>query len=151
MQRPPRRLDLTFLSWAELRTSVAQGLMITAGTLFCYQYGVRTALGEDLTRTMVFTSLVVANIALTLVDRSFHHSILSTLRYHNPLLRGIVLGTLALLLVLLYVPVTRDFFHLATPSLRQLALATGVGLASVLWYEVVKWYVRRDHPHPLAR
>ncbi len=151
MKRPPRRMDLTFLSWAELRTSVAQGLMITAGTLFCYQYGVRIALGEDLTRTMVFTSLVVANIALTLVNRSFHHSILSTMRYHNPLLRGIVLGTLALLLVLLYVPIPRDFFHLATPPLPLLTLATGVGLASVLWYETVKWWVRRDHAQPFHR
>jgi Ca2+-transporting ATPase len=144
MQRAPRRMDLTFLSWAELRTSVVQGLMITAGTLFCYQYAVHAALGEDLTRTMVFTALVIANIALTLVNRSFHHSILSTLRYRNPLLRGIVLGTLALLLVLLYAPVPRDFFHLATPSLPLLAISTSAGLVSVLWYEAVKWWARRS-------
>ena len=144
MQRSPRRMELTFLSWTELRTSVAQGLMITAGTLFCYRYAVHMTLGEDLTRTMVFTSLVVANIALTLVNRSFHQSILSTLRYHNPLLRGIVLGTAGLLLVLLYVPAPRDFFHLATPPLPLLLLSVLVGFASVLWYELVKWWARRS-------
>ena len=142
MQRKPRRMDLTFLSWAELRTSLVQGMAITAGTLFCYQFGVQHELGEDMTRTLVFTALVVANIALTLVDRSFHHSILTTLRYPNSLLRGIVLGTVASLLLLLYMPVFRGFFHLAAPSGGLLAMAAAVGLVSVLWYEGLKAWTR---------
>ena len=143
MQRKPRRMDLTFLSWGELRTSLMQGLMITAGTLFCYQWGVRHALGEDMTRTLVFTALVVANITLTLVNRSFEHSIWSTLQYRNRLLRGILAGTVLLLVALLYVPLFRDFFQLASPDTSLLALASGVGLLSVLWYEGVKWWGRR--------
>lgn len=143
MQREPRRMDLTFLNWRELRTSIAQGLMITVGTLFCYQYGVRHQLGEDMTRTLVFTALVVANIALTLVNRSFHHSLLATIRYENWVLRGIVAGTLVLLLLLLHVPVLRDFFRLATPDWAQFAMASAVGVASVVWYEGVKWSERR--------
>lgn len=143
MQRRPRRMDLTFLSWTELRTSLAQGLMITAGVLGCYHYAVVQELGEDMTRTLAFTALVVANIALTLVNRSFEHSILSTIAYRNMLLRGIVLGTAALLILLLYLPVLRDFFHLASPSAALLALATGAGLASVLWYEGVKAWKRK--------
>lgn len=143
MRRAPRRMDLTFLSWAELRTSVVQGLMITAGVLACYHLGVRSGLGEDLTRSLVFTCLVVANISLTLVNRSFHHSLLRTLRYPNALLRGIVLSTAALLVVLLYVPAPRDFFALATPPPLLAALSGLAGMASVLWYEGVKWWLRR--------
>jgi Ca2+-transporting ATPase len=145
MQRKPRRMDLTFLSWSELRTSLMQGLMITAGTLFCYQWGVMHHLGEDMTRTLVFTALVVANIALTLVNRSFEQSIWSTLRYRNWLLRGILAITVLLLASLLYVPFLRDFFHLASPNAQLLGLASGVGLISVLWYEGVKWWGRRSH------
>jgi Ca2+-transporting ATPase len=144
MKRPPRRMDLTFLSWTELRTSLAQGLMITVGTLFCYQYAVYHELGEEMTRTMVFSSLVVANIALTLVNRSFEHSVLDTLRYPNKMLRGILAATVVMLLLLLYVPLFRDFFMLASPGIGLLALATGAGLVSVLWYEGVKWWKRRD-------
>ena len=143
MRRRPRRMELTFLSWTELRTSLAQGLMITAGILFCYQYAVHHGLGEPMTRTLVFTCLVVANIALTLVNRSFEHSLLDTLRYPNALLRGILAGTVVMLLALLYVPLFRDFFQLASPGAGLLALATGVGLASVLWYEGVKGWKRR--------
>jgi len=143
MQRRPRRMELTFLSWTELRTSLAQGFMITAGTLFCYRYAVHHGLGEDMTRTLVFSALVVANITLTLVNRSFEHSIVATITYRNPLLRGIVLGTAALLLLLLYVPPLRDFFHLASPSAALLGISAGTGLLSVVWYEGVKWWKRR--------
>ena len=148
MRRRPRRMELTFLSWRELRTSLAQGLMITAGILFCYQLAVHHGLGEPMTRTLVFTCLVVANIALTLVNRSFEHSVLGTLRYPNALLRGILAGTVVMLLALLYVPLFRDFFQLASPGIGLLALATGVGLASVLWYEGVKGWKRRRTSAP---
>jgi hypothetical protein len=48
-----------------------------------------------------------------------------------------------MLLALLNVPVLRDFFHLASPTIGLLGLAAGVGLASVLWYEGVKAWKRR--------
>ncbi len=146
MQRPPRHMDITFLNWRELRTSIAQGLMITVGTLLCYQFGVINALGEDLTRTLVFIALVVANITLTLVNRSFHHSLISTLRYRNRTLGSIVLGTILLLSALLVLPTLRDFFHLALPPWHFLLLSAGVGALSVLWFEIVKWNDRRRSP-----
>ncbi len=143
MERSPRRLDRTFLSWVELRTSLLQGLVITAGTLLSYRYGVYLGLGEDLTRTLVFTTLVVANIALTLVNRSFEQSVWHTLRYRNPLLGTILLATVLLLPLMLYVPMLRDFFRLASPDLQHAAVAVALGLLSVLWYEGVKWWLRR--------
>jgi Ca2+-transporting ATPase len=143
MKRPPRRMDLTFLSWTELRTSLAQGLVITLGVLMCYQYAVYNDLGEAMTRTLVFTSLVVANIALTLVNRSFEHSVLDTLRYPNKMLRGILAASVVMLFLLLYVPLFREFFKLASPDIGLLMTATAVGLLSVLWYEGVKWWGRK--------
>ncbi|HMN05582.1 MAG TPA: cation-translocating P-type ATPase [Flavobacteriales bacterium] len=146
MQRPPRRPGLTFLSWAELRTSLLQGLVITVGTLFCYQLAVWNGLDEAGTRTLVFTSLVVANIALTLVNRSFEHSLLATLRYPNSLLRGVLWGTVALLALILYVPFLRDFFRLSTPEPSLLAITVAVGLLSALWFEGVKAWRRKGAP-----
>jgi len=43
---------------------------------------------------------VVANIALTHVTRSFEHSLFNPLRYPNALLRGILAGTVVMLLAL---------------------------------------------------
>jgi Ca2+-transporting ATPase len=97
---------------------------------------------EDGVRTQVFITLVVANIVLTLVNRSFRHSILTTLAYRNPLIRGILLATVLLLLALLYVPALRDFFQLTTPTGGQQVVAVLLGLGSVVWYEGVKGWKR---------
>lgn len=59
--------------------------MITAGTLITYQYAVHTGFSESLTRTMVFTVLIAANVSLTLVNRSFYYSVITTMRYKNNL------------------------------------------------------------------
>ena len=143
MRRPPRPMELTFLSWAELRTSLVQGLTITVGTLAAYRIAIADGLDENGTRTMVFTTLVIANIALTLVNRSFQHSIIATLGYRNALIRGIITGTVVLLILLLTIPLLRDFFQLAPIAAYHIGLAVVLGLVSVLWYEVVKWVHRR--------
>ncbi|MBK6752978.1 MAG: cation-translocating P-type ATPase [Flavobacteriales bacterium] len=143
MRRQPRPLSLTFLTWNELSISIWQGLVIALGTLGTYQLAVQQGHSEELVRAMVFSALVFANIGLTLVNRSFTHSMFSTFGYGNWLLRGILLLTLALLGALLYVPVFRDFFHLASPSAPQLGIAAAMGFASVLWFEVYKW-IRRS-------
>ena len=143
MRRPPRPLSLTFLTWNELSISLWQGLVITLGTLGMYQLAVQQGHSEELVRAMVFSALVIANIGLTLVNRSFTLSVLSTFRYSNELLRIVLLLTIGLLGAVLYVPLFRDFFRLASPTLLQLGTATVIGLASVAWFEVYKWVKRR--------
>jgi len=145
MRRPPRPLSLTFLTWKEISISIWQGLVITLGTLGAYQLAVMHGHPEELVRTMVFSTLVFANIGLTLVNRSFTESVLTTAGYNNQLLRGILVLTLALLGALLYVPLFRDFFHLASPTIAQLGVACVIGLASVAWFEVYKWIKRRSN------
>jgi Ca2+-transporting ATPase len=110
---------------------------------------------EAATRTLVFLCLVTANIFLTLVNRSFFFSVIDTLSYRNKLLRGIILLTLALTVALLAIPAIRSFFGFAWPGWQALAGATAIGMASVLWFEVVKWRSRRkgrrtDAPPPAA-
>src|SRR5690606_37030874 len=61
MQQNPRKMAETFLNWRELTISFFQGLLITAGVLFVYQYNVRNGSDEETTRAMVFTTLVLAN------------------------------------------------------------------------------------------
>ena len=103
MAQLPRPFTSTFFSWKELATSVVQGLAITIGTLFTYQYAVSNGLDLNTTRTMVFCSLVFANIFLTLENRSFYFSIFTTIRYKNNLVIWMILITLLLLLALIYI------------------------------------------------
>ncbi len=139
MIQKPRPFTATFFDWKELTTSVIQGLMITVGTLTAYQYAVQQGYDEATTRTMVFVVLISANIILTLVNRSFYYSILTTLKYRNNLVPLIIMATVVLTGMLLYIhPLTR-FFEFSTLNAKQILISSGIGFLSVIWYEIVKW------------
>ncbi|MDR3679181.1 MAG: cation-translocating P-type ATPase [Flavipsychrobacter sp.] len=142
MLQKPRPFTTTFFNWKELATSIIQGLVITAGTLTIYQYAVKCGYDEQLTRTMVFTVLIIANIVLTLVNRSFYYSLLTTLGYKNNLVLLIISVTVLLSGMLIYIRPLVHFFSFEPLSLTQLSIAIGVGFLSVIWYEGVKWQKR---------
>ena len=144
MVQKARPFTTTFFNLKELTTSIIQGLMITAGTLLAYHYAVYQGYSEAATRTMVFIVLISANIFLTLVNRSFYYSILTTIKYKNnlvPLITGI---TIAIVGLLLFVAPLTKFFKFEKLSLLQLLLSMLIGFISVIWYEVVKWRQRSE-------
>jgi Ca2+-transporting ATPase len=145
MQQPPRAMSNTFLNWKEMSTSIVQGVMITAGVLGIYVFTVRQGGSEELTRTMVFTTLILANIFLTLVNRSFYYSFISSLRTKNSLLLGILLLTFAMLGIMLLIPSIASFFHLSPLSMSGFMYCLGAAAISVFWFEIVKRY-RRKRP-----
>lgn len=138
MVQKPRAYTSTFFNLKELITSVLQGLVITAGTLFMYRYSIAQGYGEALTRTLVFTVLIVANVFLTLINRSFYYSILTTVRYRNNLVLLIIGITICITGLLLYVHPLSAFFGFESPDFKQVSIAIGIGFISVIWYEVVK-------------
>ena len=149
MIRKPRAYSTTFFNWTELATSVIQGLMITVGTLATYQYAVNLDYNEATTRTMVFVTLISANIILTLVNRSFYYSIFTTLKYRNNLLPLIILITVVLTAMLLFIPPLTQFFDFSSLEAVQILISSGIGFLSVIWYEIIKWYKRRLVPQDL--
>jgi Ca2+-transporting ATPase len=143
MQRPPREMTHTFFNLKELTISIIQGLAITVGTLFAYQFSVKNGYGGELTRSMVFTTLIIANIFLTLVNRSFYYSVFTTLQYRNILMIVVLFVTLTLLALILYVPSITRFFKMASLNGMQSGIAILVGFVSVFWFEGYKWWKRR--------
>jgi Ca2+-transporting ATPase len=148
MKLKPRPLSDTFFSWKELTTSIIQGLFITAGTLGTYQFALSQNLGENITRTMIFTTLVIANVVLTLVNRSFFFSIFTTLKYKNNLVLLIIGITISLTGTILFVPDISAFFQFQKLSLTQLGFSILIGSVSVLWFELVKLWKRNTSKFP---
>ncbi|HEY1020328.1 MAG TPA: cation-translocating P-type ATPase [Sediminibacterium sp.] len=146
MQQKPRPFSTTFFNWKELTTSIVQGIFITAGTLFIYQYAVQQGSNEAVTRSMVFTVLIAANIFLTLVNRSFYYSLLTTLGYRNNLVLLIIGITIVITGSLLFIKPLAAFFQFEPLSLTQLATCTATGFVSVTWFELIKWQKRRNTP-----
>jgi Ca2+-transporting ATPase len=136
MCRPPRNPLATFLSAKQLRTSIAQGLMITIGCLGVGYYFMQHQQDETIVRTSIFITLLFCNIFLTFINRSFTYSVFYTIRYKNylvPLITGI---TFLFLLSLLYVPFARQLFRLGTLSFSYLAICIIVALGSTFWIEL---------------
>ncbi|AZA95055.1 cation-translocating P-type ATPase [Chryseobacterium shandongense] len=138
MKKPPRQLTDTFLSWSELTVSIVQGLVITAGILWIYQYSVHLGNDETKTRTFVFSTLILANILLSLVNRSFYYSIFETLKNRNTLFAGITILVSLLFVVILYVPPVSTFFSVSSLTVQELGLALITAVVSVLWFEIYK-------------
>jgi len=143
MLKKPRKITDTFLNWKELGISIAQGLVITVGILFIYQYSIRTGGDELTTRAMVFSTLIFANIFLSLVNRSFYYSVFESIKNRNILLFGINAIVLAALLLILFVPAISGFFKLNSLSAPQLGMTVVVSAVSVFWFELYKLNRRR--------
>jgi len=143
MLQKPRPFSSTFFSLRELSVSIIQGLVISSCVLLLYQYAVSRHADLAATRSMVFTALIFANVALTLVNRSFYYSVITTLGYKNDLVTLIISITILLLMGSLYIAPLSHFFGFAPLELSVLLISGGTGILSVLWYELVKWRQRR--------
>lgn len=142
MQEPPRPFSETFFRGNELILSIIQGILISVATLGAYQYGLIHDFGEAETRTLVFIVLIAANVFLTLVNRSFYYSFLTTLGYKNRLV-PLVLGiTILLTILLLTVPPLARFFGFILPDVSLAAGGIAAGFVSVVWLEGWKAFRR---------
>lgn len=140
MNQKPRPFSNSFFRWRELGISIIQGLVITTGLLFIYHVAVTSNMNENRTRTMVFTTLISAIIFLTLVNRSFHFSILKTIAYKNNLVPLVLFITCFLTVLLIYIPQLADFFKFEKLEMIQVGTCLFVGFFSVIWFELVKYH-----------
>lgn len=142
MSQKPRPFTTTFFNLKEITISIIQGLVITLGLLFVYQYCVRENCTESVTRATIFLTLIASNIFLTLANRSFYYSIFTTLRYKNNLVLIIIGITGLITSLLLLVPVFLSFFMFGVVSTSLIGMSILVGFVSVMWIEIYKAFKR---------
>lgn len=144
MTQKPRPLTTTFFNLKEITISIIQGLVITLGLLFVYQFCLQSNCTEAYTRTSIFLTLIASNIFLTLENRSFHYSILTTIRYKNNLVGMIIVITIFITTLLLFVPVFSKFFLFDKVDVTQIGSSILVAFVSVMWIEIYKIFKRRQ-------
>jgi P-type Ca2+ transporter type 2C len=142
MKQAPRKMSLTFFSLPELSLSIVQGMFITFACLGLGYSFMKSGSSEKEVRTIVFATLIFSNLFLTLVNRSFTYSFISTLKNKNNLLPIVLIISLAVLIMSIYLPTIRDIFEFSVLSFKTLLLCLGMGFAGVIWVEVYKFYNR---------
>ncbi len=138
LRQPPRRNHTSLFSRGEIALSIGQGLAITAGIFVLYHYAIAQGASEAHTRAFVFATLMMANIFLTLVNRSFTHSIVRTLHYPNRTLWVVLAVAAVVLATVLLVPPVRELFRMEPLSAADFGLCLLVAFVSVIWVEVGK-------------
>ena len=139
MDAPPRGLREPMFGPRVLAIAALQGLSVLAATLAVYVWAVLGGHPDDQVRSITFAALVVGNLALILVNRSWRLPVWQTFRQRrNPAMKWI-LGTTALLLVtVLTVPALRHAFNFGAIPAGQWGLAILAGITGVAWFEVYK-------------
>ncbi len=138
MARPPRAPNAPLFSRRTVTLSVLQGAGVLLALLIVFGVVTARGQGELEARAMTFTTLIVANLALILTNRSWSRTILATLRAPNAVLWWVVSGALALLGLVLYVPWLRELFGFSVLHAPDLAVCLAAGLASIGWFEGLK-------------
>ncbi|HMK16422.1 MAG TPA: cation-translocating P-type ATPase, partial [Methanomicrobiales archaeon] len=111
MNRPPRPPEERILDRQATGIALAQGAGVLAVVLAVYLSAVSRGLTPDETRTLTFVTIVIANLALIAVNRSWSKNVLSTLRTPNRTFWTITDETLFFLAVAMDLPEIREIFR----------------------------------------
>ena len=143
MERPPRHASSRMVDGPVLRLALAQGLGLLVATVLVYGWGLQVEEDPRHARSLAFATLLLGNVGLIVANRSWDHSALAVLRQPNPAFWAVVLGALALLGVVLYVPGLNGLLHFQALPLMDALVACGAALASLVAVEAVKAWRRR--------
>jgi Ca2+-transporting ATPase len=145
MQRPPRDVAERLFSWQSIGLSLLQG---AGAFVVCVLVYMAVVPGHDVdtARTLMFVTLIASLLTIIVTNRSWSRSLFAILRTPNTAQWWVVAGTIALLAVVLLIPIARDRFHFAPVHGTDVLLSVIAGGGSILWFEVLKWYRRRQHP-----
>jgi Ca2+-transporting ATPase len=138
MTVPPRSLDARLFDAAVLTRGLWQGsgLLLVLLALFG---GARAMGGSDeMARALTFFVLVVSSLGLIYVNRSWGRSGGLGAGKSNPYFRWLALASIAVLMIILYVPLVSKLFAFARPTPMLMFIGLGVVLVSALWFEGVK-------------
>jgi Ca2+-transporting ATPase len=134
MQRQPRSPSTSVLPRNAALWAASQGLMALAIVAAALFWGSRLGMPEEQLRALVFTVLVLMNISLILVNRSFRSSLPEALLRPNRTLWFLVSAALLVLSAALYWPPAQKLFNFGPLSLGDLfgCLTGGVILIAAL-------------------
>ena len=141
MQRPPRPPQESVFSHGLWQHALWVGLLMGLTCLATQAYAHHA--GSAHWQSMTFTVLALSQLGHVLAVRSERESFLARGAWSNPALMLAVLGTAALQLATLYVPVLNGVFRTQPLDGRELALCLALSSVTFLAVEAEKWAVRR--------
>jgi len=141
MKVPPRDPAEPLFNRQLWLSSLVHGLAVLMALLAIFLIALYRGQGEEDARALVFTTLVVANLVLMIINSSSSEmSLLRKLQtLKNRVVKGIVLGSVGLLALTLYVPSLREIFRFSFLHPIDIAVCLVVGVGSVTICSPILW------------
>ena len=138
MKRPPRSVKEPLFDKKVISLSILQGISVLIIVLSVYALTLYNGQGDMEARALSFTTLIIANLALILTNRSWSMTIFETLRSPNKALWYVIGGALLFLGLVLYAEPLRNLFGFSILHANDLLICALAGLISILWFEALK-------------
>jgi Ca2+-transporting ATPase len=137
MRRPPRDPRRRLFTPRFVLRSILQGTGALLASVAVYFVTLGFGYGTLDVRTLAFSTLIVANLALIFTNRSFGRSGVDG-STPNVAMWALGAGAIGVLGAILFVPLLRDLFKLAMPHPDDLLIVAVAGLGALVWMEAVK-------------
>lgn len=138
MNRPPRSPKDKLFSLKSVGVSLLQGFSVLAAVLGTYVLARSLGHTLDNARGLTFATLVTANLALILTNRSWSRTIISMFKEPNAAMKWVLLMAAASLVFVLNVPWLRTLFRFDPLHWIDVVICLGVGAVSIAWFEGIK-------------
>ncbi|MCX6603395.1 MAG: cation-translocating P-type ATPase [Acidobacteria bacterium] len=146
MHRPPRPASEHLFNRQMIVTSLLQGTGVLAILLAIFGLALHRGQGANDARTLTFTCLVLANVAMIVTNRSWSLSIRGILKTPNAAMWWVISGAFTVLALALYVPFLRNLFHFSTLHADDIGLCFGSAALSLVWFEAIKAFQWHREP-----
>jgi Ca2+-transporting ATPase len=138
MRRPPRNLTQTMFNPKKVFVIALQGLGVLLATFLLTFIATKAGRSEIEIRSVAFTSLVLANLLLIIVNLSWRKNMFQILGTANRALVLVIVAATACLAAILYIPFFSSLFHMAPLRINDFFLIAPVMIVSILWFEGFK-------------
>jgi len=139
MKRKPRPVDQSLFDFKTLGIALIQGAAVLIVVLVQYFWLLQQGRAEEEIRSASLILMVLSNLLLIFVNRSWELSAIATLiQRRNPSALWISVLALSLLALLTLVQPVSQSFRLGPTSSTDWLVAIGLALVSVSWFEVYK-------------
>lgn len=146
MNRPPNdpgeSIFARGLGWYMVRVGIVLAVISVSLMVWSYGYSQNTPGDPERWKTMVFTTLCLAQMGHAMAIRSNTQLTIQLNPFSNPFLLWAVGVTTLLQLMLIYVPPLRSFFSMHLLSGTELAICVGASLLMFVWVELEKLFIR---------
>jgi len=142
MRRPPRKPGSSVLSRPAALWAVGQGIAALAIVALALVLGARAGMAETDLRGFVFVTLVLMNVGLIVVNRSFRSSLYEALFRPNPSLWCLVAAVLAVMTLAVYWPTMQTLFRFGPLHFDELSMCLVAGALLIGLLEIGKQVVR---------